>query len=144
VEVIDLAWNSHAWSTRRLELSSEFPLLQQMCRKCDRNFIDELESGARYAVHVGVTRFARLSEEVTARWLADPCPGEPLKSDDADLKTRSSASAPDYLSAWRVRRRYVRRQVYVAANVPGWTKSPTKQAPRPSGPALAHLITRQS
>ena len=36
----------------------------------------------------GVIHFDLLSDETTARWLADFCPGKPLQSDEEDLKTR--------------------------------------------------------
>jgi hypothetical protein len=32
-----------------------------------------------------------ISDETTARWLADFCPGKPLQSDEEDLKTRFRA-----------------------------------------------------
>jgi hypothetical protein len=35
-----------------------------------------------------VIHFDKLSDETTARWLADSCPGKPLQSDEEDLKTR--------------------------------------------------------
>jgi hypothetical protein len=85
------AWISHDWVTRDLELEPGVQLVQHICRACSRNFVDELGSNRRYAVHVGATHFDRLSDETTASWLAAPCPGERLKSDAADLETRFHA-----------------------------------------------------
>jgi hypothetical protein len=39
-----------------------------------------------------VIHFDRLSDETTARCLADLCPGKPLQSDEEDLKTRFGTS----------------------------------------------------
>ena len=76
----------HAWVIRELRLNDD-PLIQHTCPRCGRNFVDEVRTGARYAVHVGAMRFDRLSDEVTARWLVNSCPGERLESDQADLET---------------------------------------------------------
>ena len=84
------AWTSHAWIARQLEFVPGAPLIQHICANCGRNFVEEIQTGDRYAVHVSVIRFNRLSEETTARWLADSCPGRRLESDKADLETRSS------------------------------------------------------
>jgi len=82
------AWKSHAWIARQLEFVPGAPLIQHICANCGRNFVEEIRTGNQYAVHVGVIRFNRLSEETTARWLADSCPGRRLESDKADLETR--------------------------------------------------------
>jgi hypothetical protein len=81
------AWDSHAWIIRQLELDHA-PLIQHICSNCARNFVEEIGTGDRYAVHVNATHFDRLSDEITVRWLAAPCPGQRLEADEADLKTR--------------------------------------------------------
>jgi hypothetical protein len=86
-------WNSHVWNDRQIEIEPGFPLIQHTCRPCGRNFVDERFTDARYAVHVGVARFDRLSDATTAHWLADICPGEHLIADDLDLKTRFTTTA---------------------------------------------------
>ena len=83
------AWDSHEWKTRSLKLGG-VPLTQHICAKCGRNFVDEAATGVRYAVHVGAMRFNRLSDETTAQWLFDDCPGERLKDDEVSLETRYS------------------------------------------------------
>jgi hypothetical protein len=81
-------WNSHVWNDRLIEIEPGLPLIQHACRPCGRNFVDERLTDNRYAVHVGVARFDRLSDETTAHWLTDVCPGECLLSDNTDRKTR--------------------------------------------------------
>jgi len=84
------AWKSHAWIARQLKFVPGAPLIQHICANCGRNFVEEIRTGNQYAVRVGVIRFNRLSEETTARWLADSCPGRRLESDKADLETHFS------------------------------------------------------
>jgi hypothetical protein len=59
-------------------------VLQRHCVQCGRDFITELSSGSRYAVFVSATSFYRLADEVTERWLREPCPGKRSPSDDED------------------------------------------------------------
>lgn len=75
------AWKTHAWIARQLEFFAGAPPIQHICANCGRNFVEEIQTGDRYAIHVDEMRFNRLSEETTARWLADPCPGRRLESD---------------------------------------------------------------
>jgi hypothetical protein len=86
-------WKSHTWAMppRHLKLEG-VALIQYDCRGCGRHFVDEELSGQRYAVHVGLLNFDRLSEMVTVRWLAEPCPGKRLEGDSADLQTRFTPS----------------------------------------------------
>ena len=42
-----------------------------------------------YAVFVSAISFYRLEDEVTGRWLREPCPGVRLTSDDRDRKRSS-------------------------------------------------------
>jgi hypothetical protein len=72
------------------------PPVRHACRNCGRKFVDDERTGERYAISGGMTRFDRLSNETTARWLAGFCPGRPLPSDEDDLKTRfGSPFGPD-------------------------------------------------
>ena len=82
------ALDSHNWETRQIEIKPGIRATQQTCRRCLRHYIDEHASGAIYAVHVGMLQFNRLSEEVTGRWLTQPCPGRRLESDLVDLEVR--------------------------------------------------------
>jgi hypothetical protein len=72
----DPTWNSHEWETRSVESESRVPAIHYTCRNCTRQFLGEEPTGARYAVHVGITQFDRLSDDVTGRWLSEGCPGE--------------------------------------------------------------------
>src|SRR3979490_3449298 len=89
-----IAWKSHAWIARQLEFVPGAPLIQHICANCGRNFVEEIRTGDLYAVQVGVIRFNRLSEEVTARWLAASCPGHRLENDKTDLEERFAALLP--------------------------------------------------
>lgn len=82
------SWNTHDWTSRRLELVSGYPLIQQGCGQCGRAFVDECSTGERYAVQVSIFIFHRLSDEVTARWLSEECPVKRLTADEADRQTR--------------------------------------------------------
>jgi hypothetical protein len=44
---------------------------------CQRDFVEEMESGERYAANVGTFGFERLSNEVSDRWLRIPCHSYP-------------------------------------------------------------------
>ena len=82
------SWNTHELTSNRLELVPGHPLIQQGCRKCGRAFVDDCSTGERYAAHVLVFTLHRLSAQVTSRWLSEKCPGECLKTDEADRETR--------------------------------------------------------
>ena len=82
------AWNSHNWDMREVEVAPGLPAIQRTCENCSRHFINEKANNARYAVHVGIRGFDRLSDEVTERWLAQPCPGNRPDRDYADFETR--------------------------------------------------------
>jgi hypothetical protein len=81
-------WLTHDWISHRLLIIPGLPLLQQNCRNCGRDFVEEWSTGERYAVYISVFRFERLSDEVTSRWLTDRCPAKRLAEDDADRETR--------------------------------------------------------
>ena len=79
---------THVWISRHLEPVPGQPVIHQVCQACGRCFVDESSTGKRYAVHASVSVFHRLSDEVTARWLSEKCPGERLMADEADRRTR--------------------------------------------------------
>jgi hypothetical protein len=81
----------HEWQERsepHLRLDSGETVVEQHCHKCGRKIATVLSSGKRYAVYASVLYFCRLDDEVTLRWLSEPCPGEHLPSDDEDKKRR--------------------------------------------------------
>jgi hypothetical protein len=86
----DENWKSHKWSDpspRRFEIQSGVFVLQQHCVECGRDFIT-VPSGSRHAVLVSMFSFLRLGDEVTKRWLGEPCPGRPLPADNEDRQKR--------------------------------------------------------
>ncbi len=87
-------WSSHTWiSARGRILSIAGKSLRQFkCRNCRRDFVEEIGTGARYAVHVSIFDFDRLADSVTDRWLKQPCPRTALRSDDDDRRTRGALS----------------------------------------------------
>jgi hypothetical protein len=82
------AWNSHGWDIRRLEAAPGVDVTEYTCVSCARHFLEEEGTHARYAVHVGIRQFHRLSDEVTEHWLAEKCPGKRLESDFTAIQTR--------------------------------------------------------
>jgi len=87
MERSDANWDSHRWllpQPRRLEVESGGPVLQRHCVQCGRDFITDPSSGIRYAVFVSATSFHRLADEVTGRWLREPCLGKRRPSDAED------------------------------------------------------------
>jgi hypothetical protein len=80
-------WNTHEWFDRPLEIERGEKILQFVCRKCGRGFVNDT-TGRRYAIHASAFAVYRLSDEVTGRWLSEPCPTEPQASDQDDGKTR--------------------------------------------------------
>lgn len=91
---MDYFWLSHKWtSVRGRSLTIAGKLLRQFkCRRCRRDFVQETVSGERYAVHVSIFDFDRLADEVTNRWLNQPCPHTAPRSDDDDRLTRRAAA----------------------------------------------------
>ena len=81
MEAIGDSWNSHQWYERLLEIEPGKPQLHRHCPRCGRDIVDDLWSGQRYAAHPAIFHFDRLAEEVTERWLREPCPGQQIASD---------------------------------------------------------------
>lgn len=90
------SWSTHDWTSRRLQLVPGQPLIQQVCHACGRGFVDECSTDERYAVHVSIFKLHRLADEVTSRWLAEQCPAERLKADEADRLTRFLGSSSNF------------------------------------------------
>ena len=79
------SWSTHRWLPplgRVLEIKGR-TLKHFQCEVCKRDFVEEMESGKRYAVNVGAFDFERLSDEVTERWERTPCRAH-LSVDDAE------------------------------------------------------------
>ena len=75
------AWNSHQWSSaqgRRLEIDAGKPLIHHQCSRCRRDFVEDLRSGERFAVHASIFSFRRFPDPITKQWLGELCPGAPL------------------------------------------------------------------
>src|SRR5580692_3774308 len=79
-------WETHDWFDRPLEIDPAKRIIQFICRKCGRAFVNDAD-GTRYAIHASAFAIYRLADEVTDRWLSEPCPSE-LKQ--ADLDDRSA------------------------------------------------------
>jgi hypothetical protein len=80
-------WETHDWFDRPLEIDPSQKVTQFVCRKCGRGFIGD-DMGKRYAIHASAFVVKRLSDEVTERWLAEPCPEHLRTTDRNDGKTR--------------------------------------------------------
>ena len=92
------SWETHDWSDRPLEIDPGEKIIQFVCRKCARGFVDNT-SGRRYAIYASAFTVHRLSDEVTKRWLSEPCPNERQTADQKAVQTRfangSAASTPN-------------------------------------------------
>jgi hypothetical protein len=92
----DAHWNDHRWTEsqpRRLCIDFGKVVLHRHCVQCGRDFIADLSSGDRYAVFASAISFHRLENEITNRWLREPCTGSRLPRDDED-RTRKIAEFP--------------------------------------------------
>lgn len=76
-------WRTHRWMTRQIEIDGR-NLFLLSCAQCGRDFIEDLCSKERYAVHLSIFRTERLIDRVTEQWCRETCPGKRLKPDDAD------------------------------------------------------------
>ena len=94
------SWLTHDWFSRPLQLDDK-PVIQHICRRCGRTFAEE-ETGERYAAHASIFMLHRLSDEVTARWLAEPCPQERLQA-DLDEDAHISEEIPEFSTVLRKR-----------------------------------------
>jgi hypothetical protein len=106
----DETWSTYQWlsNQRRLAIGSSNAVLQHHCVRCGRDFVTDLASNSSHAVLVSAISFDQLSDEVTKRWLNEPCPGKCLSSDNEDrtkiiAALRVSDIADLSLPAWEVR-----------------------------------------
>lgn len=77
----------HQWLERRephLQIETGEAVVHHQCLRCGRDVVTVLRSGRRHAVHVSAFLFYRFNDEVTERWLSEPCPGKCLPKDDED------------------------------------------------------------
>ena len=54
------------------------------CEDCGRDFVENVESGEQYAVNTSTFDFERLADEVSSRWLNEPCPKKRMDGDAQD------------------------------------------------------------
>jgi len=80
-------WKTHDWFDRPLEIDPGKRITQFICRKCARGFVGDT-NGTRYAIHASAFAIHRLSDDVTDRWLSEPCPSERKQADLDDRSTR--------------------------------------------------------
>jgi hypothetical protein len=116
VKVKDETWNTHQWlaNPRYLAIKPSNPVIQHHCVRCGRDFVTDSSSNITHAVFVSAISFDQLMDEVTDRWLSEPCPGRRLSPDDedrnkiiaalpvSDTPTAPGVGNPDR-SAWRLK-----------------------------------------
>jgi hypothetical protein len=87
-------WGNHQWvNPREVKVAPGYSVTQRHCKRCGRDFITFVSSGERHAVFIGAISFYQLDDEVTKRWLNEPCPGVP-RPEDEDRSRR--------IAEWRV------------------------------------------
>jgi hypothetical protein len=94
-DTLDGTSGKHQWLERREpHFKNELgeAVIQHQCERCGRDIVTVLSSGSRHAVHVSIFCFYTLDDEVTARWLTEPCPGKRLPRDDDDRQVAISSS----------------------------------------------------
>lgn len=86
MKVKDETRNTHQWlaKPRRLAVEPSNTVVQHHCVRCGRDFVTDPSSNSSYAVFVSAISFHQLSDQVTQRWLSEPCPGRHLSRDDED------------------------------------------------------------
>ena len=81
-------WQTHDWcAPRPLEIDFSKNGILFICRKCNRGFAKE-STGSRYAIQLSAFAVFRLADEVTSRWLSEPCPIEQPQKDWEDKRSR--------------------------------------------------------
>ena len=84
---LNVILDDHQWLERRephFKLETGEAVVHHQCLRCGRDVATGLASGRRHAVYVSVLFFYRFNDEVTKRWLNEPCPGKRLPKDDED------------------------------------------------------------
>ena len=105
----DETWSTYQWlsNQRRLAIESSNAVLQHHCVRCGRDFVTDLASNSSHAVFVSAISFDQLSDEVTRRWLDEPCPGRRSLDDEDRTKIIAALRVSDIadlsLPAWEVR-----------------------------------------
>jgi hypothetical protein len=95
--------DTHTWLRsnhgRRVISESGEQQSPQHCTRCRRNFVTDPISSEKYAVRVSLMHFSRLEDEITSRWLSEPCPRRHLPTDynDRGRIFRTQRRAPNAL-----------------------------------------------
>ena len=79
----------HDWRERTVWISGRL-FLHRKCQVCGRDFVASQEEPRWRAVHVGLTQFDFLDDEITEQWMSEKCPGEVLPNDWERPKVPSS------------------------------------------------------
>jgi hypothetical protein len=79
--------DGHQWSERKFEHNGK-SYSHRQCKNCRRDFVIGGVFIRWTAVYVGVFEFAPLEDEVSFRWLAEPCPRRPLPHERNELRVR--------------------------------------------------------
>jgi len=93
---LDGTSGKHQWLERRephLKIESGEAVIQHQCARCGRDIVTVLSSGSRHAVHVSMSCFYPLDDEVTERWLTEPRPRKRLPRDDDDRQRQVAKSS---------------------------------------------------
>ena len=86
MKVKDETWNTHQWlaKPRRLAVEPNKHSSTTPLRPVRSGLRHGSSSNSSYAVFVSAISFDQLSDQVTQRWLSEPCPGRHLSRDDED------------------------------------------------------------
>jgi hypothetical protein len=117
---LDGTSGKHQWLERRephLKIESGEAVIQHQCVRCGRDIVTVLSSGSRHAVHVSMSCFYPLDDEVTERWLTEPCPGKRLPRDDDDRQRKVAKPSPLTLSPQPPKSRENRDRLTYLSNV---------------------------
>ena len=81
----------HDWCKRQVWLSGKL-FRHLKCHTCGRDFVATREEPRWRAVHVGLTQFDFLDDEITEQWMSEKCPGEVLRNDWKIPKMQTSTT----------------------------------------------------
>ena len=84
-----IPFETHSFSTnnRKLVLNG-LELFHSQCRACGRDFVRTAGTHHWTAAYVGVFSIEVLPDEISQRWLSEPCSGERCASDEVDRLLR--------------------------------------------------------
>jgi hypothetical protein len=91
----DRTSGKHHWLEHRethLKIESGEPVIQHQCARCGRDIVTVLSSGSRHAVHVSMSCFYPLDDEVTERWYDDDRQRQVAKSSSLTLSPQPPKS----------------------------------------------------